>query len=592
MKTVTAITRATQVCLMMAVSLAMALAQPPGAPIAASSEASDQKPGSALVYNLFTSSVSNTNTEETEISVSNTNAAQAVGIRFFFINGSDGAVTQRLVTLNANQTAGLFASQVAPGVRGYVIAVAVNQATSCPVSFNFLRGSAHIKLPAGAGIRQTKLPAVALAALYTGTLGGCAAGSPSARLNFDGASYNRLPRVLAADSLLSRADGNDALLVVNRMSGSLLTNVTPIGILSGIVFDDTENPFEFSTLRSNCQTSASLSNSFPRLVPRFDNVIFPGRSGWLNFFATGGAGLLGAVINFNPNAGASAPAFSHGRNLHLVTLAPNSSLDIPVSPLPMFSPPDEARSSPSEAAPLLAVSAASFSEARLSPEAIVTIFAGNLSRNAQAAQTPLPTSLSGFKVIVRDNRGVEREAPLFSLAPEQINCLVPAGTAHGPAVVIVKQGETTVASGKAQIAAMAPGLFTANADGRGLPSAMALRVMADGKQRFEPVARFDAEQQRFLSAPIDLGVERKQAGEEVFLVLFGTGLRHRSSLASVSVKIGGLDAEVLYAGASPGSPGLDQINVRVPRVLAGRGEVEIVCSVDGAEANVVRVWIR
>ncbi len=578
MTTAIAITRASLIYLMMAASLTAAFAQPPGSALAAASEASDQKVGSALAYSLFTSSA-NPIVEETEISVTNTNAAQAVAARFFFIDGGTGAVTQRLLTLNANQTTSLFASLIAPGIRGYVIAVAVDQATGCPVSFNFLRGSACLKLAAG---HRTKLPAVALAALYTGVLGGCVAGSPSARLNFDGASYNRLPRVVATDNLPSNSDGNNSLLVVNRMSGSLLANVSPIGIVSGVVADDAENPFEFSLRALNCQLSGSLSNAFPRLTPRFEVVIPPGRSGWLSLFATGGAGLLGAIINFNPNSSSFAPAFNHGRNLHLVTLAPSSSLDIPVSPLPPASPPAIARSSTNEAAPLLVVSAASLSESKIAPDAIATIFTGNLGG----------ASPSDFKVVIRDSGGVEREASLLSLSSDQINCLVPADTAHGPATMMVKRGETIVASGSAQIAAVAPGLFTANGDGRGAPAAMVLRVMADNARRFDPVARFDAGRNRFLPAPIDPGVEGKRRDEQVFLVLFGTGLRHRRSLASVNVKLGGFEAEVLYAGPAPGQPGLDQINVRMPRGLAGRGDIEIACSVDGQEANVVQMRIR
>ena len=38
--------------------------------------------------------------------------------------------------------------------------------------------------------------------------------------------------------------------------------------------------------------------------------------------------------------------------------------------------------------------------------------------------------------------------------------------------------------------------------------------------------------------------------------------------------------------------GLDQINVKLPRSLAGRGEVNLEMVVDGKVANVVRVVIR
>lgn len=51
-------------------------------------------------------------------------------------------------------------------------------------------------------------------------------------------------------------------------------------------------------------------------------------------------------------------------------------------------------------------------------------------------------------------------------------------------------------------------------------------------------------------------------------------------------------AEVLYAGPQGDFAGLNQINVRVPRSLAGRGEVDIALTVDGQAANVVKVNIQ
>jgi uncharacterized protein (TIGR03437 family) len=60
----------------------------------------------------------------------------------------------------------------------------------------------------------------------------------------------------------------------------------------------------------------------------------------------------------------------------------------------------------------------------------------------------------------------------------------------------------------------------------------------------------------------------------------------------VTVKIGGMDAEVQYAGRQPEFAGLDQVNVLLPRELAGRGEVDVVLKVDGHAANLVRVNIK
>ncbi|MGH9936877.1 MAG: choice-of-anchor D domain-containing protein, partial [Blastocatellia bacterium] len=232
------------------------------------------------------------------------------------------------------------------------------------------------------------------------------------------------------------------------------------------------------------------------------------------------------------------------------------------------------------------VSAASFSGQTLAAESIVAAFGANLATSVVVNNTlPLPTSLAGTTVSVRDSAGADRLAPLFFASPQQINYLIPPGTALGTATITVASGDGSLSVGAVNIAAIAPGLFAANANGQGVPAAVALRVKADGAQIYEPVSRFDQAQNRFVAAPIDLG----PAGEQVFLLLFGTGLRFNSGLERVTCKLGGIDAPVLYAGAQGGLVGLDQINLSLPRALAGRGEVDLVLTVDGQTANTVRV---
>jgi uncharacterized protein (TIGR03437 family) len=235
------------------------------------------------------------------------------------------------------------------------------------------------------------------------------------------------------------------------------------------------------------------------------------------------------------------------------------------------------------------VSAASFSAGTVARESIVAACGTNLSANTQAASVaPLPTTLAGTTVKVRDNFGIERLAPLFFVSPEQVNYQLPSGTALGPATVTITNGAGAVSLGAAQVVLVAPGQFAANANGQGIASAVALRVRANGSQSFEPVARFDASQNKFVAAPIELGPE----SDQLFLIFFCTGVRFRSNLSAVTVKIGGIDAQVLFAGAQGEFVGLDQINVRAPRNLAGRGEVEVALMIDGQAANAVKVNFR
>jgi uncharacterized protein (TIGR03437 family) len=235
------------------------------------------------------------------------------------------------------------------------------------------------------------------------------------------------------------------------------------------------------------------------------------------------------------------------------------------------------------------VSAASFSGTTLASESIVAAFGAGLAISTQAAATlPLPTALGGTTITVRDSAGVERQAPIFFVSPNQVNYQMPPGTTPGQATVTITSRYGDTSTGTVQIAAVAPGLFSANANGQGVAAAAALRVKADGTQQFEPVSRFDPAQNRFVSTPIDLG----PASDQVFLILFGTGFRFNSGLSAMRVSVGGVDSEVLFAGATPGFVGLDQCNVRLPRNLIGRGEVEIRLTADGQQANLVMISIK
>ncbi len=233
------------------------------------------------------------------------------------------------------------------------------------------------------------------------------------------------------------------------------------------------------------------------------------------------------------------------------------------------------------------VSAASFLQAELAVESIATAFGVGLASMTETAETlPLPFDLAGTRVTVRDSEGVERPAPLFFVSPTQVNYLIPTGLAEGLATVTITSADGSVSVGAARIASPAPALFAANAGGQGIASAIALRQRADGAQQFEPVSRFDSTVNRVVATPIDPGPE----GEQVFLTLFGTGLRQ--SHAAASARVGGLPAEVTYVGPVSGFAGLDQCNLRLPRGLAGRGEVDVMLTLDGKAANTVKVMIK
>jgi uncharacterized protein (TIGR03437 family) len=233
------------------------------------------------------------------------------------------------------------------------------------------------------------------------------------------------------------------------------------------------------------------------------------------------------------------------------------------------------------------LNSASFSLAAVAPASVTSLFGQNLAASTVAATTtPLPTALGGVTVAVTDSANVTRNAPLFFVSAGQINFQVPVGTANGRAKVAVQRQNAATVNGELLIKTVGPGLFSANANGQGPGAIIGLRVSATGAQTYFPVTTYDTAQQKVVAVPVDLGA----ATDQVYLLLFGTGIRGVTALVDVEVEVGGTAVPVTFAGAQGDLAGLDQINIGpLPRSLAGDGEVTIVLTVDSKRSNRVTV---
>lgn len=236
------------------------------------------------------------------------------------------------------------------------------------------------------------------------------------------------------------------------------------------------------------------------------------------------------------------------------------------------------------------VSAASYNGQAAAPESIMSAFGSDLAtETGQASALPLPTRLAGSRVAVRDSLGTTRYAPLFYAGPGQINFLLPGGTAPGQARINVTTGIGEAAAGVIEIEPIAPALFSANASGTGVVAGFALQVLSNGSTATLPLAIWDEGLKRYVATPLETG------GSPVYLVVFGSGLRNRSSLANVQATVGGIPCQVEYAGPQSSYVGLDQVNLLLPgnlTPLAGRGEVPIQLIVDGKSANPVTISVK
>jgi len=166
--------------------------------------------------------------------------------------------------------------------------------------------------------------------------------------------------------------------------------------------------------------------------------------------------------------------------------------------------------------------------------------------------------------------------------------IVAADSRALPANFVNHAGVANVSSALIEIRQISPSLFSANSDGQGAATAVVLRIGADGTQKFEPMVVFDLARRRFIPTPIDVSRD----DEQVFLICYGTGWRGRSPKAPIKVMIGDTQVDALYVGPQGEMAGLDQLNVRLPRSLAGRGEVDLTLTVSDWQSNPVKIRIK
>lgn len=196
----------------------------------------------------------------------------------------------------------------------------------------------------------------------------------------------------------------------------------------------------------------------------------------------------------------------------------------------------------------------------------------------------LPTVFDGTSVSIVDAAGQTSTAPLFYVAPNEVDFQVPSSAAPGLAQVTVTNNGTTQKAGNVQISSVAPALFTLN--NAGLATAYAVRVSISGTQTVEPV--YSTNSNGAITAnPISLGAST----DKTYLILYGTGF-DSATTSSVTATVNGVSAAVLYAGPGGDSPGLDQVNLLLPAAIAGKGNVDLQVTVSGMPANPVQITVQ
>jgi len=127
------------------------------------------------------------------------------------------------------------------------------------------------------------------------------------------------------------------------------------------------------------------------------------------------------------------------------------------------------------------VNSASFQAGPVAPQQLVTAFgSGFASQTITAPGRPLPLTLGDTAITITDSKGTVSAAPLYYVSPGQASFLIPSGVAAGTASVKVMRSGATVLAGSLAVAAVSPGLYSANGNGAGVAAALAESVTASG----------------------------------------------------------------------------------------------------------------
>jgi N-acyl-D-amino-acid deacylase len=214
------------------------------------------------------------------------------------------------------------------------------------------------------------------------------------------------------------------------------------------------------------------------------------------------------------------------------------------------------------------------------PDSRILIERESLAPTAEAA--------SALAVRITDSAQVERVATVVRATPASADVIVPSETAVGEAVVSVLTASGLFLRDRLRIEPVSPALFSANQDGKGASLGRVIRTSEDGSTTTGPLSQCAEEPGSCVPIPIDLGPETTKVDVE----LEATGIRGQTDVAGISARIGDEPAEVLSMQPSASAPGVDMVTVRLPRSLAGRGELDVIVTVSEKSSNSVKIVVQ
>jgi uncharacterized protein (TIGR03437 family) len=211
----------------------------------------------------------------------------------------------------------------------------------------------------------------------------------------------------------------------------------------------------------------------------------------------------------------------------------------------------------------------------VAPGGLISIFGSNLTKVSTDLSgwqgRVIPASLNGTSVTIGG-----KPAAILYVGPNQVNAQVPSDVAVGQQPVVVKSAVGTTSAFTVTVAATAPAIFFA-------PVAAVLKnVDFSLVSATNPAKVGDV----ILVYCTGLGLTSVTLPTGTLAPLTGTA----AVSSGVTATIGGKDAAVAYAIASPGFAGLYQVALTVPAGVSGNSA--IVLTQGGVKSNSVPIPVQ
>ncbi len=223
--------------------------------------------------------------------------------------------------------------------------------------------------------------------------------------------------------------------------------------------------------------------------------------------------------------------------------------------------------------------AASYTTGPFSPGSMIVIFGNDLAGStAQAQAFPLPQTLGETTVYV----GLQA-IPLIYVSPGQINALLPYDIANSGTVdVFVQNRGVSTQPFTINLAPANPGVFTVDQSGLGQGTILNQDFSVNGPNN--PAVRGSTVQ-----------IYCQGLGPVTNPVIAGDAAPPSplsNTVNPVTVAVGGIDAQVPFAGLAPGFAGLYQVNATVPADAPTGNGTSLMISVLGQASAPVAVAVK